>query len=64
MTFFYRSRKNTSKIYVEPQKALNGLRNPKKNKAREITCPDFKLYYKAIIIKIVWSQHNNRQLDQ
>ena len=28
--FFYRSRKNTSKIYVKPQKALKSLRNPEK----------------------------------
>ena len=30
MTFFYRSRKNTSKIHVEPQKALNSPRNSDK----------------------------------
>ena len=57
MTFFTEvekkktKNKNTSKImwnHKEPQ-----IANPKKNKAGGITLLDFKLYYKAIVIKTV-----------
>ena len=65
MAFFTEVEKKHFTICMETQKTPNTQSNLEKEKRSwRIRLPDFRLYYKATVIKTVWYWHKNRNVDQ
>lgn len=59
----FMGRKVDSKIHKKLQRTLNNDFE-KEEKGKELILPNFKTYYKAIVIKMVWYSQKNKHRDE
>lgn len=49
---------------MKAQRTYNSQNNFDKEQKEGLALPDFKTYYKTILIKTMWYWRNDRQIDQ